>query len=134
VSIINTTGDSVALSIKIIYSVYLETPSLKMEPQKRTWYSKRLAAEETEEIMMEDESDEELEELNEFTEPHENTSSSSSGNEALAIEGGNKDVVECVQKIRKPGAHCTHVKIVTVCVSWTTSRSGEVEYQSVSAE
>jgi hypothetical protein len=56
-----------------------------MKPQKRTQYSKCLAAEEIEEKMMEDESDEELE-LNEFTEPHENISSSSSGNEAEDVE------------------------------------------------
>jgi hypothetical protein len=39
-----------------------------MEPQKRARYSKFLDAEELEEIMVEEESDE-LEELNEFNEP-----------------------------------------------------------------
>jgi hypothetical protein len=41
-----------------------------MEPQKRDQYSKFLDAEELEEIMMEEESDE-LEELSEFIEPTE---------------------------------------------------------------
>jgi hypothetical protein len=42
-----------------------------MEPQKHARYSKFLDAEELEEIMMEEKSDEELEELNEFIEPTE---------------------------------------------------------------
>jgi hypothetical protein len=42
-----------------------------MEPQKRARYSKFLDAEELEEIMMEEESDEALEELDEFIEPTE---------------------------------------------------------------
>jgi hypothetical protein len=42
-----------------------------MEPQKRARYSKFLDAEELEDIMMEEESNE-LEEVNEFVEPTEN--------------------------------------------------------------
>ncbi|XP_023704971.1 piggyBac transposable element-derived protein 4-like [Cryptotermes secundus] len=53
-----------------------------MEPQKRARYSKLLDAEELEEILMEEESDEELEELKELSEPHENMSSS----ERLAVD------------------------------------------------
>jgi hypothetical protein len=56
-----------------------------MEPQKRAQYSKRLDAEEIEEVMTEVESDEDLEELNELIEPCENTSSSS-GNQAEEVE------------------------------------------------
>jgi hypothetical protein len=51
-----------------------------MEPQKRARYSIRFDAEEMEEILMEEESDEELEELIEFFEPRKNISS---GNEAV---------------------------------------------------
>jgi hypothetical protein len=50
-----------------------------MEPKKRARYSKRFDAQEIEEILMEEESDEDLE-LNEFFEPGKNISSS--GNEA----------------------------------------------------
>jgi hypothetical protein len=56
-----------------------------MEPQKRARYSKLLDAEELEEILMEEESDEELEDVYEFNEPRANMSSSpssSSDNEA----------------------------------------------------
>jgi hypothetical protein len=52
-----------------------------MEPQKRAIYSKSFDAEEIEEILLEDVSDEQLEELNEFFESHKNISSS--GNEAV---------------------------------------------------
>jgi hypothetical protein len=51
-----------------------------MELQKHARYSKRFDAEETEEILMEEESDEGLE-LNEFFEPRKNISSP--GNEAV---------------------------------------------------
>jgi hypothetical protein len=40
-----------------------------MEPQKRPRYSNLLDAEELEEILMEEESDEELEDVSEFIEP-----------------------------------------------------------------
>ncbi|PNF29671.1 PiggyBac transposable element-derived protein 4 [Cryptotermes secundus] len=57
-----------------------------MEPQKRARYSKRLDAEELQEILMEEESDEELDDINDFTDPRpgilSSSSSSSSDNEA----------------------------------------------------
>jgi hypothetical protein len=65
-----------------------------MKPQKYARYSKRLDAEEIEEVMMEEESDEELEELSEFIEPCENTSLAAV-NEA---EG-----VEIMFRARRPG-------------------------------
>ncbi|PNF38681.1 hypothetical protein B7P43_G17914 [Cryptotermes secundus] len=60
-----------------------------MEPQKRARYSKLLDAEELEEILMEEESDEELEDTNEFIQPRANMllpSSSSSSDEAEETE------------------------------------------------
>jgi hypothetical protein len=109
-----------------------------MELQKRTRYSKRLSAEEIEEIMMEDESDEVLEELNEFIEPYENVSSSSSGNEAEDVEISFRvrrlrdspkvlDFTGPPSGINRSAALNINVKSVTVCVLWTVSRSSVSE-------
>jgi hypothetical protein len=88
-----------------------------MEPQKRARYSKHLDAEELEEILMEDESDEELE-----IESQENmSSSSSSDNEPEET----KDVAVFVLKIKSVEARSTAVKSVTLrYVWWIALRSG----------